>query len=287
MFKLIAVLAGALCASALIATGAAAQDSALLERGGYLVNAVMACDGCHTPRGPAGLDMSKRFSGGAQVWDEPAYLVRGSNITPDKETGIGGWTVADMKRLLTEGKRPNGIPVAEQMPYPHYKILTPRDLEAVAAYSLSVAAVRNEVAAPVYRSSLHSELIPGAEKPYAEETLKDPVKRGFYLATLAHCMECHSRQPDGKRDYGNWNGRGGYVFKSPKGSVTTKNITSHKTAGVGAWTDAELKRALTHGVDRTGKPFGPQMQRQIYFAKMTDQDLDAIVAWVRTIPSAE
>jgi mono/diheme cytochrome c family protein len=287
MFKLIAASAGALCASALIATGAAAQDSALLERGGYLVNAVMACDGCHTPRGPAGLDMSKRFSGGAQVWDEPAYLVRGSNITPDKETGIGGWTVADMKRLLTEGKRPNGVPVAEQMPYPHYKILTPRDLEAVAAYSLSVPAVRNEVPAPVYRSALHSELIPGAEKPFADEILKDLVKRGFYLATLAHCMECHSRRPDGQRSYGGWNGRGGYVFKSPKGSVTTKNITSHKTAGVGAWTDAELKRALTHGVDRTGKPFALQMQRQFYFAKMTDQDLDAIVAWTRTIPPAE
>ena len=41
------------------------------------------------------------------------------------------------------------------------------------------------------------------------------------------------------------------------------------------------------GVDRTGKPFAPQMQRQIYFSKMTDQDLDAIVAWVRTIPAAE
>jgi len=286
MLKLIAASAGVLCASALLEI-AAAQDNALLERGGYLVNAVMACDGCHTPRGPAGLDMSKRFSGGWQVWDEPAYLVRGSNITPDRETGIGGWTIADMKRLLTDGKRPNGVQVAEQMPYPHYKILTPRDLEAVAAYSLSVPTVRNEVPAPVYRGALHSELIPGAEKPFSEETLKDPIKRGFYLATLAHCMECHSRTPEGKRSYGDWNGRGGYVFKSPKGSVTTKNITSHKTAGVGAWTDAELKRALTHGVDRAGKPFALQMQRQIYFAKMTDQDLDAIVAWMRTIPPAE
>ena len=57
--------------------------------------------------------------------------------------------------------------------------------------------------------------------------------------------------------------------------------------GVGAWTDAELRRALTEGVDRTGKPFATQMQRQIYFAKMTPQDLDAVVAWVRTIPAAE
>ena len=87
MLKLLAA-----CAGALIATNAVAQDAALLERGSYLVNAVMACDGCHTPRGAAGLDMSRRFSGGSQVWDEPEYLVRGSNITPDRETGIGGWT---------------------------------------------------------------------------------------------------------------------------------------------------------------------------------------------------
>jgi mono/diheme cytochrome c family protein len=281
MFRLIAA-----CAGALVATAAAAQD-ALLERGSYLVNAVMACDGCHTPRGPAGLDMTKRFSGGFQVWDEPEYLVRGSNISQDRETGIGGWTVNDVKRLMTEGLRPNGTPVAPQMPYAFYKILTPRDLDAVAAYTLSIPATRNAVAATVYRKPMHAELIPGAEKPFTEEMLKDPLKRGFYLATISHCMECHSRRPDGKADYVKWNGKGGYVFKTPKGSVTTKNISSHKTAGVGAWTDAELRRALTHGVDRTGKPFGLQMQRQIYFSKMTDQDLDALVAWVRTIPPIE
>ena len=149
MLRLIAA-----CIGALIATNAVAQDAALLERGSYLVNAVMACDGCHTPRGPAGLDMARRFSGGSQVWDEPEYLVRGSNISQDRETGIGGWTANDVKRLLTEGMRPNGVPVVHQMPYPFYKILTPRDLDAVAAYTLSVPAVRNQVPAPVYRGPL-------------------------------------------------------------------------------------------------------------------------------------
>jgi mono/diheme cytochrome c family protein len=287
MRNAIAASARVLFASALMTTAAFAQDAALVERGSYLVNAVMACDACHTPRGPAGLDMSKRFSGGAQVWDEPAFLVRGSNITPDRDTGLGGWTASDMKRLLTDGVRPSGVPVAPQMPFSHYKILTPRDLEAVAAYTLSVPAVRNEVPAPVYRATSQAELIPGADKPFSDEMLKDPLKRGFYLATIAHCMECHSRTPDGKAGYANWSGRGGYVFKSPKGAVTTKNITSHKTAGVGAWTDAELKRALTEGVDRNGKPFAPQMQRQMFFSKMTPQDLDAMVAWIRTIPAAE
>jgi hypothetical protein len=67
-----------------------------VERAGYLVNAVMACDGCHTPRGPQAFDMSKQFSGGSQVWDEAAYTVRGSNITPDRDTGIGTWSADDL-----------------------------------------------------------------------------------------------------------------------------------------------------------------------------------------------
>src|SRR2546430_15940460 len=88
-----------------LATSAAAQPS--LERGDYLVNAVMACDGCHTPRGPSGFIMEKRFSGGAGTWDTPTYIVKGSNITPDRETGIGAWSDRDIKRSLPDGVRPH------------------------------------------------------------------------------------------------------------------------------------------------------------------------------------
>ena len=88
-----------------------------VERGAYLVNAVMGCDGCHTPRGPGGFDMSKRFSGGSQVFDEPQFTVKGSNITPDRETGIGAWSDADIRKMMTEGVRPNGVPVgADALP---------------------------------------------------------------------------------------------------------------------------------------------------------------------------
>src|SRR5690348_7812490 len=114
----------------LVLAGSAQAQPTSLERGRYLVEAVMACDGCHTPRGPSGLDMTKRFSGGSQVWDEKAYTVRGSNITQDRETGIGNWSEADIARLLDEGVRPNGVPVAPQMPYGFYKVLTPSDRAA-------------------------------------------------------------------------------------------------------------------------------------------------------------
>src|ERR1044071_6274401 len=172
----------ALAAFALSATVALAETP--VERGAYLVNAVMACDGCHTPRGPGGFDMSKRFSGGSQIFDEPAFTVKGSNITPDRDTGIGSWSDADVKKLMIEGKGPNGVPVA-QVPYAFYKIMTTGDLDAVVAYMKTVAPVRNEVQAPSYKAALHVELIPGADKPVGSDVPTDPVERGFYLATLA------------------------------------------------------------------------------------------------------
>ena len=258
-----------------------------LERGSYLVNAVMVCDGCHTPRGPAGFIMEKRFSGGSQTWDEPAYTVKGSNITPDRDTGIGAWSEADLKRLLVEGVRPSGVSIAPQMPYAFYKILTARDLDALVAYIRSVPAVKNAVQPPVYKAAMHATLIPGADKPFDEAAMGDPAKRGFYLATIGHCMECHARRPDGTQDFKNWWGKGGNVMKGPFGAVTVANITSHPKSGIGAWSDAEIKRALTQGVGRDGHAFKPPMARQMFFSKLTEADLNALVAWLRSLPPLE
>ncbi len=231
--------------------------------------------------------MEKRFAGGSQVWDTPAYTVRGTNITPDRETGIGAWSDDEIRRSLTEGTHRQGRPLAPQMPFVFYKILTPRDLDAIVAYLRTVTPVRNEVQPPVYKAAMHTELVPGAVKPFTEEELRDPVKRGFYLATIAHCMECHGRRPDGVQDYKNAWGKGGYVFTGPWGSTLTPNITSHPKSGIGAWTDAEIRRALTHGVSRDGRALKPPMDRQDFFSRMTDADLDALVAWIRTIPPIE
>jgi hypothetical protein len=266
---------------------AGARAETTLERGSYLVNSVMACDGCHTPRQGGSFVMDRRFSGGSQTWDTPAYTVKGANITPDRDTGIGAWSHADLKRALTEGVRPNGVPLAPQMPFVFYKVLTPRDLDAVATYVLSVAAVSNAVQVPSYKAEMKYTLVPGAEKPMADQDLGDPVKRGFYLSTIAHCMECHSRRPDGVQDFVGWFGRGGFEFRDTWGSAVARNITSHQTAGIGAWSDAEIKRVLVEGIGRDGRTLKPPMARHFYFKHMTDADIGAIIAWVRTLPPLE
>jgi len=266
-------------------SGAIAQSA--VERGNYLVNTILTCGNCHTPRGPGGVfDMGKQLSGGPQTWDEPTFRVKGANITPDKDSGIGNWSDADIKKSLQHGVRPNGTPIAPIMPFSFYKIFTPADLDAVVAYLKSVPAVRNEVTPPVYKSAMHSEGPPGTDKPANPADLSDPVKRGFYLVTIGHCMECHSPKINDKHDFVGNLGKGGQEFKGPWGVAVSRNITPHREKGIGAWTDAEIKTAITQGKRKDGSPLKPPMGYALY-AKMTEADLDAMVAYLRTIPPKE
>ena len=154
--------------------------------------------------------MSQRFSGGSQIWDEPAFAVKGSNISADRETGIGYWSADDFKRAMIDGVRPNGGPLAPQMPFAFYKILTPRRSRCGGRpTSVPSQPVRNEVQPPVYKAAMHASSTSRAAKSRPPMTdCNDPLKRGFYLATIAHCMECHSRKPDGTPDYKGWLGQG-------------------------------------------------------------------------------
>jgi mono/diheme cytochrome c family protein len=266
------------------ATAATAQSGAQMARGKYLVDTVMTCHNCHTPRGPNGLIMDKALSGGLH-FDEPPFNVTASNITSDRETGIGAWSVDELKKFLTSGVRPNGVAVANVMPTGFYKILTARDLDAIATYIHSVPPVSNKVPAPVYKMALPQTMVPNAQEPANDADLKDKVKHGFYLATIAHCMECHSPLGPKGRDFTRM-GAGGFELKGPWGVSVSRNITSSKTKGLGSWTDDEIKRAITQGLSHDGTKLKPPMGFAFY-AKMTPDDLDAIVAYLRTVPPIE
>ena len=263
-------------------TGAKAD---LVKRGDYLVNTLMTCGNCHTPKGPAGDIMDKAFSGGLS-WDEPPFKVTAPNITQDKETGIGAWSDADIKKLLRTGIRPNGTPVAMVMPSSFYQIISERDIDAIVAYLRTLKPIKNAVAAPVYKMPQVHPPFPGGEKPYTDAMMTDPVKRGFYLATISHCMECHTPFGPRGRDFQNRLGAGGAEFPGPWGKSVSRNITSSKTKGLGAWTDAEIKRAITQGVSKDGSKLKPPMGYH-YYAKVADKDLNDIVAYLRTVPAKE
>jgi mono/diheme cytochrome c family protein len=171
--------------------GVAHAQSDLVTRGGYLVNGILTCGNCHTPKGPPAAIAGKDFSGGLS-WDEPPFKVTAPNITPDKDTGIGNWTDADIRKVLRTGERPNGVHIAMIMPTGFYHIMTERDVNAVVAYLHTLKPVSNKVADPIYKMPQLEYVLPGGEKPYTEAMMSDKVKKGFYLATIAHCMECHT-----------------------------------------------------------------------------------------------
>jgi mono/diheme cytochrome c family protein len=277
-------LVGALLAAIALGTNASAETP--VERGSYLVNGILTCGNCHTPRGPDRTPIANKALSGGEEFDTPAFKVTASNITPDRDTGIGAWSEVELKRALVQGDRPNGVPLAPIMPYTFYKVFTASDLDAVVAYLRSVPAIRNEVPPPSYKAAFRVGRVPGGDKPMNAADLADPVKRGFYLVTIGHCMECHTPMMRGSRDFEKGYGKGGFRFVGPWGESVARNITSHRTAGIGAWSDVEIKRAITQGVARDGSRLNPPMG-YAWYARMTDADLDAIVAYLRTVPAEE
>jgi mono/diheme cytochrome c family protein len=276
---------GVISVAAFVMFGTSASAETAVKRGGYLVNTIMTCGNCHTPKGPTGDIKEKAFSGFLE-FDEPPFKVTAANITPDKETGIGKWTAAQLKNTMITGKRPNGTPLAEIMPTEFYQILTPGDVNAIVAYLRSLKPISNKVPDPIYKIALPHHVFPGAEKPMTAAAMRDKVKRGFYLVTIGHCMECHTPMGPKGKDYINDLGKGGFELKGPWGVSVSRNITSSKTKGIGTWTDAEIKRAITQGVSKDSSKLKPPMGYS-YYAGMTNADLDAIVAYLRTVPAKE
>jgi mono/diheme cytochrome c family protein len=268
-----------------VLTSPISAQSDLVTRGDYLVNGILTCGNCHTPKGPSGDITDKAFSGGAS-WDEPPFKVTASNITQDTETGIGNYTDAQLKQLLRKGVKSNGLLVAMIMPCGFYEIMTERDLDAVIAYLHTIKPIKNTVPDPIYKMEQGHPIPPGGESPYTEAMLSDKVQQGFYLVTIAHCMACHTPIGPQGQEFTTRLGAGGNKFPGPWGVSVSRNITSSKTKGIGGWTDDEIKRAITQGVSKDGSKLNPPMGFH-YYATVSATDLDAIVAYLRTVPPKE
>ncbi|PSH64274.1 cytochrome C [Phyllobacterium brassicacearum] len=129
---------------------AAMADDAQITRGEYLVT-ISGCNDCHTPGYFFGKPDLSRFLGGSDVGFEiPGVgVVVGPNITPDKETGIGGWSLEQIVTALQTGQRPDGRLLAPIMPWHAFAHLTKDDAMAIAAFLQSVKPVKNKIPDPV------------------------------------------------------------------------------------------------------------------------------------------
>jgi mono/diheme cytochrome c family protein len=272
------ILAGSFCASA------SAQTP--VERGSYLVNSIGACGNCHgRDASGKGVYTNNTLAGGF-VFDEiepDLGHVIAPNITPDKDTGIGKWSEADIVMALRNGKRPDGSIIGPPMPIPVYGQLSDQDATAIAVYLLSAKPVKNSVEKSKYKIPLqpnYGPTVTHVESP----SPADKVAYGGYLVDLGHCVLCHT--PAGKDKPFNMDlaFAGGRPFPAFSGvpATVSRNITSDPEHGIGKWTDAQIKIAITKGIEPNGnKLTGPMAFA--WYAKLTPADLDGIVAYLRTI----
>lgn len=260
---------------------AGAQAETPLERGTYLMQAVVACGNCHTQQTPDGPLPGMELAGGMVIEIPDAFVARVPNITPDEETGIGSWSDAEIIRAIREGIRPDGRLIGPPMPIELYRSLSDEDVEALVAYLRSVPAVKNTVAKSEYFVPLPPNYGPPVDT-VASVDPSDQLAYGAYLAgPAAHCIECHSPiGPNGAPDWEHQTGAGGFVIPGPWGESVSANITP---TNLGDWTDEEIKTVVRSGVRPDGSRLLPPMG-VYYYANMTESDLDAIVAYLRSLP---
>lgn len=272
-------LASFICVSLSLAGATPAWSETPLERGKYLMDTIVACGNCHTPQGPNGPEAGKELAGGT-LFDEAFGKAYAPNITPDAETGIGKWTDAQIIAAIREGKRPDGSIIGPPMPIALYRGMSDRDVKAVVAYLRTVKPVSNKVAKSTYKVPLPPSYGPPVTKVTAPSP-SDKVKYGAYLAGPAgHCIECHSSPNDkGIPDFKSKAGGGGLSFNGPWGTSYAANITP---TGIGKWSDAAVKAAITTGVRPDGTRLKPPMAFH-YYKGIKPRDIDAIVAYLRTL----
>ena len=143
-------LAAVAIAAAYAAMQAIGAESAQLERGKYLVQ-LAGCTDCHTPGHLLGKPDMSRFLGGSdvgfQVPDLGVFV--GPNLTPDNETGLGGWTKDQIRTAIQTGVRPDGRILVPIMPWRAYASLTKSDAAAIVDYLKTLPPVHHEVAGPL------------------------------------------------------------------------------------------------------------------------------------------
>ena len=255
----------------------AAQAAPSLERGDYLVNSIMACGSCHTPQGPEG-PMPGMGLTGQLVENTEAFTAVAPNITPASR--IADWSDAELMRAIREGIRPDGSVIGPPMPFEVYKHISDDDLASVVLYLRTVPAVESDPGVSEYRMPL-----PPAYGPPIESVAAVPegvtVEYGAYLAgPLGHCIVCHSPIGPQGADIEGQLGLGGNAFHGPWGVSVSPNITP---VGLANYSDAELETMITKGVRPNGSRMLPPMSYP-HYARMTDNDLDALVLYLRALP---
>jgi mono/diheme cytochrome c family protein len=257
--------------------------ASLVARGEYLARAA-DCVACHTAKG------GEPYAGGL-AFVLPFGRIYSPNITPDKDTGIGGWSDAAFLNAIHKGRDDQGEPLYPAMPYASYTSMTDADALAIKAYLFSLAPVHSEIPESQLSFPFNQRWLVGvwsflfnSDKRFEPVTTRSAQwNRGAYLAeSLAHCGDCHTPRNlafalDNRRKFAGDIEAGWRAY----------NITSDKESGVGAWRANELAdylaTGLAEGHGAAAGTMGEAADNSLRFLKQSD--IGAIVAYLQTVPA--
>ncbi len=261
---------------------ASLANADVVKRGEYLANAA-DCLVCHTTQG------GKPYAGGLG-FKLPFGTLYSTNITSDKETGIGNYSDQDFLNAVHRGVRRDGTRLYPAMPYTSYTYISDADALAIKAYLFSLPPVRatppaNTLSFPFNQrwAMMFWSVLFNPDTRFAPDTSRSPEwNRGAYLAeALAHCGECHTPRNlafalDNRRKFGGAITAGWRAF----------NISSDKSTGVGGWRDEDLVSYLSVGhATGHGSASGPMGEAVDHsFSRFAPEDIRAIVAYLRSVP---
>jgi mono/diheme cytochrome c family protein len=253
-----------------------------IARGRYLT-AAADCQTCHTHEGGA------PFAGG-RAFKTAFGTLYSSNITPDRDSGIGAWSAENFLRAVHQGVRPDGSHLYPAFPYAAYTYLTDDDVRAIWAYLGTLPPVRNRVPANDLAFPFNQRWLMGVwsrlfnpDRRFAPNVKQSPEwNRGAYLAeALGHCGDCHTPRNvlqalNNRRKFSG----------ALTGGWQAYNITSDRTSGVGGWREEDLAQYLATGhAPSHGTASGPMGEAvDASLSKLLPGDIHALVTYVRSIP---
>lgn len=275
--------------------------AAQLARGEYLTNHVTICFDCHSERTTAyGYPFTPDGRGARGfVWDRrigfPGVLAA-SNITPERETGIGAWTDGEIIRAMREGVDRNGKALFPIMPYQHLRSLSDDDAKAIVAYLRTLPPIRYERPKKSLDLPLNfvEKFVPKPlDGPVSAPPRTDTVAYGRYLTQIGSCVECHTPKDEKNNPIAGQELAGGFELHTPDQTVVSSNITPHPSNWMGTATKEEFIgrfRAFA-GFNAETAPAAPKgrntLMPWISFSRMSDDDLGAIYDYLKTVPPIE
>ena len=246
-----------------------------IARGAYLMK-IGDCVACHTSVG------GRELAGGL-AFETPFGAVYSTNITSDKDTGIGAYSYEDFFDAMHHGVGVNGN-LYPAMPYTSYSLLTDEDTRAIYAYLMSTKPIKqanldNDVFFPFnIRFGLKAwNLISHDAKTFAPNTLKsERWNRGNYLVnSLGHCGECHTPRDTFFAMEPDKHFQGAIIEGLEASDITPAELNRQN------WTHDDLKALFTEGYSRKGTVFGG-MYPVVYhsFSHLTDEDMRAVSSYL-------